>query len=588
MERASLVVHSSIVCGVRFRIPVHVDKSSMRSLKKLPVLVLVLTLVVIGAVTLLEDHTDSSRRAQLRVASLTLALTDLQAAPFNADPHAGGSPSGVRAEIAADERTLSTGVADTSAVDASQSSLAAAHKNLTTIRSLVGAIYGIAVSRAGLNSNREIPRLQQQLTSSSQRLFLVLRRISQADADHAAQTRLAAILGTAGAMLALMGVFLVFYFRSLRARTAAERLARENEELLGLSQREATTDALTGIGNRRALTDDLHRAILSAAQEPELLLAMFDLNGFKHYNDTFGHGAGDALLARLGERLSTALTDRGTAYRMGGDEFCVLARSTVHDAEGLLADAAVALSESGDGWEIDSSSGAVWIPSEANSAPDALRIADQRMYANKASRSSASRQLTDVLLQVLSEQQKDQDQHVNRVSELATRVARALGRPSHEVQRICLAAKLHDIGKTAIPSRVLHKPGPLDEHEWAFVRQHTIVGERIVLAAPALAHTAALIRSSHERPDGTGYPDGLTDRDIPLGSKIITVCDAFDAMTSRRPYRQTISTRAALSELTRCAGTQFDPQVVDTFCDIINADPDVRGRGQGLMQPTAI
>jgi two-component system, cell cycle response regulator len=190
------------------------------------------------------------------------------------------------------------------------------------------------------------------------------------------------------------------------------------------------------------------------------------------------------------------------------------------------------------------------------------------MYSNKASRSSASRQLTDVLLQVLSEQDRRLDAHAGHVAELAGRVAEALGQPDHEVQRVRLAAQLHDIGETAIPGTVLNRPGPLDAHDWEFMHRHTLVGERIVLAAPALAHTAALIRSSHERIDGAGYPDGLAGEQIPIGARIIAVCDAFDAMTSDRPYRAATTTEAALTELARCAGSQFDPEVVQVFSAI--------------------
>jgi len=167
-----------------------------------------------------------------------------------------------------------------------------------------------------------------------------------------------------------------------------------------------------------------------------------------------------------------------------------------------------------------------------------------------------------VLLQVLSEQDKRLDAHAGHVSELAGRVAAELGQPEHEVQRIRLAAQLHDVGETAIPATVLNKPGPLDAKEWEFIHRHTLVGERIILAAPALAHTAPLIRSSHERIDGGGYPDGLAGEQIPVGARIIAVCDAFDAMISDRPYRRATTIEAALEELGNCAGSQFDPEVV--------------------------
>jgi HD-GYP domain-containing protein (c-di-GMP phosphodiesterase class II) len=276
--------------------------------------------------------------------------------------------------------------------------------------------------------------------------------------------------------------------------------------------------------------------------------------------------AGDALLQRLGGRLAATTQPSGAAYRMGGDEFCVLARVSAESAEQLLNDTVAALQDDGDGWHVGCSHGAVWIPSEAATESQVLKLADERMYANKTNRSSASQQISDVLLQVITEQSIPLDDHVERVSQLAGAIAETLGEPEHEVARIRLAARLHDVGKTAIPAAILDKPGPLDEREWKFVHRRPLIGERIVLAAPALASTAPLIRSSHERVDGHGYPDGLTGENIPLGSRIIAVCDAFDAMTSDRPYRPSIGVDAALEELTRHAGSQFDAKVAEAFC----------------------
>jgi HD-GYP domain-containing protein (c-di-GMP phosphodiesterase class II) len=121
------------------------------------------------------------------------------------------------------------------------------------------------------------------------------------------------------------------------------------------------------------------------------------------------------------------------------------------------------------------------------------------------------------------------------------------------------------VGKVAVPDAILSKPGPLDEEEWAFIRRHTLIGERIVSAAPALGRVATLVRASHERWDGAGYPDGLAGDDIPLGARIVAVADAFDAMTSQRPYSQPRPPEVALEELHRCAGSQFDPAVVEAF-----------------------
>jgi diguanylate cyclase (GGDEF)-like protein len=324
---------------------------------------------------------------------------------------------------------------------------------------------------------------------------------------------------------------------------------------------EADTDALTGLGNRRRLVADLERA----GEGSPLRLVLYDLDGFKAYNDAFGHTAGDILLARLGERLQAAVRGRARAYRLGGDEFCVLAPLSEEPAS-LVASTLTALSERGEGFLIGCSHGAVELPREVRSSGEALQIADERLYAAKRSdRRSPGRQSAAVLLRVLSERNPDLGTHVHDVGELAANVGELLGLAPDELELVRQAGQLHDIGKTAIPDAILAKPGSLDASEWEFVRQHTVIGERIVSAAPALGPVAALVRSSHERWDGSGYPDGLAGSEIPLGARIVAVCDTFDAMLGGRPYRPARSVEAALAELRRSAGTQFDPAVVDAF-----------------------
>jgi diguanylate cyclase (GGDEF)-like protein len=357
---------------------------------------------------------------------------------------------------------------------------------------------------------------------------------------------------------------------SLAAMTVSLRgLVAENARLLDLSREEAHTDALTGLPNRRALMRDLDAQIADVSEQRQVIFALFDLDGFKQYNDTFGHPAGDALLARLADRLKRTLASSATAYRMGGDEFCVLAASDGPGGAAIAARGASAMSEHGEAFTIGCSYGVANLPADASSAADALRVADRRMYEYKQARSSASRQSTDVLLKVLSEHSPDLHEHTSAVSRLATMTAERLELPEHEVKRIEMAAQLHDIGKVAIPETILGKPGPLDDEEWEFMRRHTEIGERIVMAAPSLAHAADLVRSSHERYDGNGYPDRLAGEDIPLGAAIIAVCDAFHAMTSGRPYSAAVSVTDALAEIRRCSGSQFDPRVVPAFCELV-------------------
>ncbi|MDX6583171.1 MAG: hypothetical protein QOI10_2355 [Solirubrobacterales bacterium] len=350
---------------------------------------------------------------------------------------------------------------------------------------------------------------------------------------------------------------------------------RENRVLLGVVRHESVTDALTGLDNRRSLMIDLARVTEGSR---ETILVMLDLDGFKTYNDGFGHPAGDLLLQRLGGELSRAVAPDGTAYRLGGDEFCVLTGGGSEHVDGVLAVAGAALSERGEGFSITASSGAVLMPVEANNPTDALRTADTRMYADKGLRaSSAQRQTHDVLLRVLREREPSLSDHLRGVARLAAAIGRAASLDAEQLDALARAAELHDIGKIAIPDRILHKPGPLDAAEWELMHGHTTIGERILAGAPAMAPVAELVRSSHERWDGGGYPDGLEGDEIPLGSRIIFVCDAFEAMTEQRSYRRAISPEAALAELRRCAGTQFDGRLVELFAAEVYPHLDVLG-----------
>jgi diguanylate cyclase (GGDEF)-like protein/PAS domain S-box-containing protein len=348
---------------------------------------------------------------------------------------------------------------------------------------------------------------------------------------------------------------------------------------------QALHDPLTGLGNRRSLLADLEARLTKATSEEPLLLQLFDLDGFKSYNDTFGHPAGDALLARMAHRLRTALEGRATPYRMGGDEFCVLSLPSCDEHEAITRLGEKALSEHGEGFQVTASYGSVLLPVEASSATEALREADRRMYARKSadSRSSAGRQSADVLLRILSERSPALGIHLDEVTGLCETVAERLGMPEEERAPLLQAASLHDVGKVAIPDVIINKPGPLDAEELAFMRRHTLIGERILSEAPALTRAASLVRWSHERIDGNGYPDGLKGDQIPLGSRIVAVCDSYDAMVSSRPYREPMSPEEARAELRRCAGDQFDPEVVEVFCEVqLDRERAAMGAVEGL------
>ena len=341
-----------------------------------------------------------------------------------------------------------------------------------------------------------------------------------------------------------------------------------NKRLVSDLHEDSTTDSLTGLGNRRKLLTDLERVPLAAAggKSASYTFALFDLDGFKSYNDTFGHPAGDALLSRLGARLVSMLPASAAVYRLGGDEFCFLVQPGAGSRRTILAAAQTALTETGEGFSIGASGGAVTIPGEASSASDALRLADQRMYRAKASSPGRVAEQTSALLRTLVRTREPTlDDHQHGVADLARATGRDFDLMGEQLEVLCRAAELHDIGKIAIPDVILNKPGPLTASEWDLMRKHTLVGARLLSHSQAMVPVADLVRSSHERWDGFGYPEGLAGEEIPFGSRIILVCDAFHAMTAGRPYQPTMSVPDALDELRAHAGTQFDPTVVERF-----------------------
>jgi two-component system cell cycle response regulator len=403
--------------------------------------------------------------------------------------------------------------------------------------------------------------------------------VSRRTVDEVAGRTLPLTAGFAAVSLGVLviGQFTTVHLAAALLATAALLVAgarggmlfRENVRLLRSSRRESLTDGLTGLANRRALMRDLEDAADQATAADRRSLALFDLDGFKQYNDAFGHAAGDALLQRLGADLAAAVAGHGSAYRLGGDEFCVLLDHEAAADDPIVDAALAALAESADPFAVDASFGLVSLPADAETAADALRLADHRMYALKHGRRATKGEAREVLLAVLGEREPDLHRHMHDVAQLARAVGTRLGLDAEDLDVVVRAAELHDIGKVAVPDTILHKPGPLDEAEWSFIHQHTIIGERIVGAAEALRPVGRVVRASHERWDGGGYPDGLAGEAIPLGARIVFACDAWDAMTCDRGYRSALSPEEAADELRTNAGTQFDADVVAALLAVV-------------------
>jgi HD-GYP domain-containing protein (c-di-GMP phosphodiesterase class II) len=337
-------------------------------------------------------------------------------------------------------------------------------------------------------------------------------------------------------------------------------------------------DLETGLRTRACLHTDLARIHSSAIPARLELLAL-----------NAGDGLDDILLtngdAELPSRIGTALREAteavgARAYRLDVSLYAFLGPL---DAAALTpaAMAHEALSEISERLASGAVRGEARIPDEATAGREALAVAHERLRArSRWQRLSSERQVRDVLLQVLSERRAGGSAIAQpRVAAYAIGVGRRLGLALGELDDIVRAAELQDIGMLSVPESVLRKRSALEPEEWAMIRRHPAVGERILSSAPALEPVAKLVRSSYERFDGTGYPDGIGGEQIPLGSRVIAVCVAYDAMTSARPYREALPTATAFEELCRCAGRQFDPMVVAAFCAEMNQlDPEAAVR----------
>jgi diguanylate cyclase (GGDEF)-like protein len=367
-------------------------------------------------------------------------------------------------------------------------------------------------------------------------------------------------IGPASVALVVVGL-LVLVLAVLGLRASARRL-----------ERLASTDSLTSLGNRRQLLRDLSVCFKATSGPTPWTLVLLDLDGFKAYNDAFGHAGGDNLLRRLAGRLEQFACEQGaTAYRLGGDEFCVLAPTNASDVVGRWAE--TALSERGEAFSVKASWGVAQLPGEARTPAKALKLADERMYVQKAGgRSSAARQITEVVVSLLDEQQPGCAARVCELADLTEAVGTHLGLPNDELLDLRRATLLHRVGLSAVPSTILEKEQPLTSDELDFIREHTVVAERVLAAAPSLRGVAMLVRATSEAFDGSGRPDGLCGAQIPLASRVIAVCAAYAAMTEPRPYRPARSHMAAVVELQRCAGSQFDPDVVAVLDEIFHAE----------------
>ncbi len=367
--------------------------------------------------------------------------------------------------------------------------------------------------------------------------------------------------------------------------TAQTRIAELEAELARQASRDPISGGLLTLRAFRAQFElELQRA---KRYGRTLTVALIDVDRFRYLNLKHGYGVGDLVLGAVGAEIARRTRSHDLSCRIGGDEFAILFPET--DAAGAL-DAVerilVALEDLDAGGVRGHSASAGVAAVDPTDTPEALlatagsALEQARaagggqaiVYAAGANGEANDEELTGLhgdviaaLASTLGERDRYTGDHSESVVDLAARIGEGLALDPEEIGRLRTAALLHDIGKVGVPDEILHKPGALDAAEWEVMRQHPVIGERIIRAIPGMGPIARAVRHEHERWDGDGYPDGLVGEEIPIEARIILACDAYHAMTSDRPYRQAMSHREAMAELTANAGTQFDPQVVEAL-----------------------
>ncbi len=368
----------------------------------------------------------------------------------------------------------------------------------------------------------------------------------------------------------------------------------------------ARTDALTSLANRRGFRELLDLELERARRgETEMTVLVGDLDRFKEVNDRAGHQVGDAALQRVARLLGEGKRQIDSAARVGGEEFALILPDSDADGAFVLAEhlrSALAGEFAEDSVAITISFGLATYPEHGETAASLLRAADEALYAAKDSGRNRTVRHSPLLRELVQTSGGDIEgerflavmldlaeavdlrfsgsaRHSETVGRYAEMMARELGLSDRHVSRVRLAGLLHDIGKIGVPDEILRKPGRLTEQELLVIRRHPELGVQI-LEHPSLADVRAWVGAHHERPDGLGYPLGISDDEVPLEARIVAVADAYEAMTSDRSYRDSIGHANAQAELRRCAGSQFDLRVVEALLATLQRESE---RAQALL-----
>ncbi|RQD73543.1 MAG: diguanylate cyclase [Candidatus Syntrophonatronum acetioxidans] len=299
---------------------------------------------------------------------------------------------------------------------------------------------------------------------------------------------------------------------------------------------------------------------------------MADLNGLKLVNDTYGHCVGDDMLKCAADILKKSCRKEDLIGRWGGDEFVILLPQTSRrKAEAVSTRIKERCSKANiRDIPISMAIGIACKEKPGKNLIEILKEAEDSMYKQKLTESRSEKSaMVSTLLKTLEEKSFETKAHTRRMEEVAVQIGERIGLSPSELNRLKLVITLHDIGKTNIPEEILTREGPLTEEEWEIMKKHPETGFKIARATEEFSHVAKEIMAHHERWDGTGYPRGLKGEDIPLLARIIAIANAYEVMTQGRPYKKPLSLEKALDELKKCAGTQFDPELVEVFLEVL-------------------
>ena len=341
-------------------------------------------------------------------------------------------------------------------------------------------------------------------------------------------------------------------------------------------------DHLTGFYNRRYMDDAFQR--MDTKENHPISILTVDVNGLKLTNDAYGHDVGDRLLKAVAAVLRKACRGEAVISRVGGDEFVILLpRTTAKQAESLKRRIkSLSRRITLDSVIVSLAIGYAEKTEEDQSLWDVLKVADNRMYKNKVKHGKVMRSKTiETVLRSINLKYDKEQIHTERVSLFCEAIAKVLGFPEKEIENIKTIGVLHDIGKITVSPDILNKEEKLTEEEWNQIKQHPVTGYNILKSVDEYQSFAEDVLYHHERWDGNGYPSGLKGEDIPYYARIITVVDAYEAMTAQRAYQKVKTSEEAIDELKRCAGTQFDPEIVEVFVEKVlkgNSRDSYKGR----------